>query len=970
MTRRLPLLFTLLALVMPASSAIAQAPPAHGDVLADLPAVVFPGHAGIGANYGRNQADDVPDTAWTVGRGEANRFDRLYLPGEPVELTVPIVNDGEQPVRLSGTWRWVWVGDREADHLGGVRYEPIALHDQQPLEPTTVEPGQRHEVAFRFDAPQRRGCLALYLEAEENQQTTRRWVTNIAVIFPVAQGAMPESMFMGDPRGVRLWHRLLELPVLKRMGVQWVRVGESWGRLEPRRGELNWDSLDREVQQARELNMFAIYLGGIGADWTRAYGRLPWPRNNPQKFSGSPDPSRYGDWADLFEQIATRYGDVIRAVNVFNEPWELGGISNWGGTGQHYRTLQRMAHLGVSRSEHPDVLVGGNDSQMNISDNLLVDPAWASYTDLFTVHGGKFTDQVMHRVQPDMPMWNTEHWYTAFSDRTVQDQVFMSFAGVDRSNLVVLGNFFTAGYRSGGYYGPRDRDNVPDLVPHPNAVAYNTMAHLLEGMTFSDELAPGHLPFLALFERQAHSTDAADHGATLVVIGQHERRGEQVWSQALAEAGEATLRLPVAAAERLAVLNRFGNPVPPTGDAYRLPMGTEPVYLTADDAEALRAAAAALEVLEHPHPVQVGVTDALAAGQTTLTVTLANAMPQPLEARVRVEAGAGVQLEGDAQQTVQLPPGEPVSVELPMRLEPTAGGAAVTVSVDTPVGRVQRTERVQLRQVHRVSPTVDAAWDDWLEAGVTPLIVNPAGDRQEDAIATAMPWEALVEQDQGQVGRWALGYDEQHLYLIAELRNPERGERVWDQTRSDWFELNPGGYSYAAAPRLPFSGENLQLALDTHPNPEDGLYPEGDPRARRFPAFTTDYLLGFYETAQGDPQAWMYRQPGDPYRHRYPFSPHGAYNQFVAPGVQLAVVRDDQAGTTTWEAAIPLTLLPDLDADPGATLAGADVKIGTRRWSGLFSGAGRGSSRLDQSVFQPYWMPGYRLMLPWRFEPR
>ncbi len=946
---------------------------ATADTAAALPAVLFPGHGGIGADF---NVSHWGDSTWRVTHGKANVWDRCYLPGEPVELKLQVTNAGDEAVTLEGAWRWVWVGDERADGRGGVRYTPLGEHSQEPLPRTTIDANGSHEVTFAFDTPQRRGILALFLDTNDGSGPVTRWVTNIAVLFPVAPGQREHSMFFGDCRGVRTWQRALELPVLRKLGVKWVRIGEDWGRIEPKRGEYRWDNLDREVQGVRDNDMFAIYLGGSGADWTRAYGNHPWPRGK-DRFSASPDPSSYGALTDFYEQLTKRLGHTIRAINVWNEPWELGGISGWGGTGQHYRDLQRAAHLGAKRGD-PTVLVGGNDSDNNIYDNLMSDPAWQDYTSILTVHGGGFPNQYIHRKAPDnLPIWNTEHWYTAWSDMTVQEQLFNLISGRSKSNLVILGNFFTAGYRSGGYFNPRDPENVPDIVPQPNAAAYNAMAHVLEGMRFVEEINPGTLPYMLLFERIEPTTDEANHDAALVILGQHYDTNEQVHWQA--HGGPRATAIIPEGGRAFRVFDKFGHG---HGDllaypATRIRIGTEPIYVVSDSLNELRKVANGLAVESFQHPVQIAVMDLLEPLRVgaTIAVRVTNAVQSPRSFKVDVTVPEGFVIEPAAFETVELAPGQ--THEETVRLVEAVEGAAalpVTVRVRRDVAfeqaDVSHTEVVGVRQVHRFTPgAIDANLAEWLAAGITPLVIRPAAAVADvGVIDPAMPWEKLADQHANQAfGRWALAYDETHLYVMAELHTPKRGGLPWDQTRDDWYELQPGGHIYKRVPELPCSGEQLQLALNLFDNQADWVYPAADPMHRRYPQFRTDYLFGFYEAQQGGSQAWLYRRPGGLFRHRYPFSPMRGIDQQVAPGVRVAVKRDEPANVTRFEAAIPLTMMPELDASPGATLKGADVKLVTSRFSGLYSAAGRGAAKKDQSVFQPYWATGYTTDLLWRF---
>ncbi len=916
-----------------------------------IPEVLFPG-TGIGAKFGSPQQASSP---WQAHHGKANHMERLYLPGEQIQLSVPIVNPTSAPMTLHGTWHWIWLGDVAGDAKGGVRYVAIERHSSTDLPATFIPASGEHTAQFSIVAPQRTGVLGLFLKASDGTTSAFTWVTNVAVVFPVVAGACADSPFMGDLRGVREWQRAIELPVLRKLGVKWIRIGEDWGSIEPEPGEFKFEKLDREVQRLRDNGMLAIYLGGSGANWTRAYGKLSWPRDNPKKSSDSPDPSHYGDWARFWEQVAKRHPDVIRAINVFNEPWEAGGISNWGGTGAQYRDLQRLAKLGVDRAK-VNIPVGGNDSDNNIMDNLLCDPSWRSYTGLLTVHGGEFSNEYIHRLAPDLPIWNTEHWYTAQTDRTMEYQLFGMLSGRSKINLPILGNFFTAGYQSGGYYNPKDEKAVPDLIPQPNAAGYNAMAHFIEGMKLSDELSPDTLPYAALFERTASTTPQATHKAMLVLIGTAVTSEHQVWWQVRSQ-DDGAMRID-APSGVTGIFDRYGNAMPRDADGkYTLPFNTQAVYLTADSTEPLRAVKDRLTVTRCARPLQVGIFDPVSSDQRSLHVMLTNPLPQAIDATAQLK-------QADSPgRTVSLKPGETARFELPRATDATVA----TVIVSTALGSYEHTESLGIRQIKRFTPTLDADLGDWLAAGIRPLVVT-AGGGDSPSAAAAMPWEKLSTEGEENVGRWALAYDDHNLYLCAEMRVAKRGGRPWDQMRDDWYELHPGGYAYKTAPRFPFQGESVQLALDVIDNPQDAIYPADDNRQPRYPQFRTDYLIGFYQTAQGQPQAWLFRRPGGPFRHRFPFSPAKAIDQQIAPGVVLRVVRDEPAQTTRYEAAIPLSLLPELHGASGSILSGADVKLTTNHWSGLFSAAGRGAAKRDQSVFQPYWMPGYTTSLPWRFE--
>ncbi len=924
--------------------------------------VVFPGHGRIGADFNVNQQ---PEGAWRIQRVLANEFDHCYRRGEEISLEIDVANVGPT-ARYAARWSWFWIGDREADDRGGVAYVSRGLESEQVATLELAADGIT-SVRLQRKAPQEPGLLALFLTTQEDGREIHRWVTNIAVFWPVSSEVLPDSPFFGETRGVRTWQKQREFPTLAKLGVKWVRIGAAWHELEPQPGEYQWETLDAQLDAVRKHRMLAMFLPFNAPQWARSYGRLSWPRGGDHKQDLTPSPDHYGDWARLFEQVTRRHSDVVRAVNVWNEPWEAGGITDWGGTGAHYRQLHRMAHMGVSRAD-PTVLVGGNDSDANIVDNLMCDPHWRDYVNLLTVHShGGFAGLMIHQRKPaDMPLWNTEMWYTAQSNRTVQWQVMEMARGCSKVNLAMLGNFFTAGYKAGGYYDPKDPNELPDLVPQPNAVAYNTMVHMLEGHRMVEELSPQHRPYLVLFERVQPSTAEAEHGACVVMFGQSVERDDQAWPRA-DPGDEGLVSLP--SLPGVAAFDRFGRRFEQGADGrLQLPMSRDVVYLTAPAAEVLRHAIADMHVRRFAQPLHLAIEDVQGPADdgARFRVLVTNAAPSPVDAKIELDLGAEWQLRQSVFDVDDLAPGNTRALDVLITKAGTLAGGSVmlTATTTTPWGSGRWREPLTFRHVPRFTPVLGEGAAQWEAAGITPVVLTSGADA--NALAAAMPWEVALNQASDKLfGRWALAYDQINLYLLAQMR-VERRSLPWDQTREDWFALHPGGYAYKQAPEWPFTGENVQLAIDCRDNPDDYLYPLDDARSRRYPSMRVDYLLGFYETRQGGPQAWLYRRPSSPMRHRYPFSPIHALDQNVPTGVGVHVTYDQASRVTTVEAAVPWSILPEIQVQPGTLIRGIEVKLTTSRWSGLYSASGRGLASRDNWTFQPYWMNGFGFVGAWR----
>jgi len=92
----------LLAIVL-MTTPIPAAEKQTGDASVALPEIVFPGHANIGADL---NAYKQPKGTWEVVDVRADRYDRLYYPGDPVRLRITLRNASAKPQVLAGAWRW------------------------------------------------------------------------------------------------------------------------------------------------------------------------------------------------------------------------------------------------------------------------------------------------------------------------------------------------------------------------------------------------------------------------------------------------------------------------------------------------------------------------------------------------------------------------------------------------------------------------------------------------------------------------------------------------------------------------------------------------------------------------------------------------------------------------------------------------------------------------------------------------
>ncbi|NDJ78413.1 MAG: DUF1349 domain-containing protein [Chloroflexi bacterium] len=906
------LVVTLTINLTPGMADSPQKPGAQDDWAFELPSVDFEGlNAHLGAQF--NNPRQAVRITWAAEM-TADVFDRLYYPGETAHITVTI-NAGNRAQEFSGHIVFAVMQEErdEAElYYDGVRIVPEDIVTAVPLGDLALEPNETYEATIDFQAPET-GLYGVYVVATTARGDTAVWLGNVGTIYPPEPGFQYDSYFMGDTRAVDGAAQAIELETLQKIGVQWTRASFMWSQTERQPGVFDWTAMDAAMQRFHEREMYVLLLGDNGAGWER--------NADIQGRDVTPNPAYYGAWANYWYEVITRYGDVARAINVWNEPWESGGISGWEGTAQHYRNLSRYAMQGVKAAD-PSVLVGGADSHDNTNDVLLSDPTWPELFDLITYHGADDPGGYYANRLVDLPVWNTESWYTAQLPRTVQQHMWAIASGAEKVNMVVLGNFFSGHVDAGDYYTP-DLENPQQFSPQPNAIGYATMTHFLEGTTFVEERNPVRVPYSFIFE--------GEDGYVAVLFGIPVDPNFFPNNQTVTP---GTMSINAAG---LAAFDHYGRSVEADGDQFVLPFAEEPVYLTADSLEALQAAIDGI-VVEETEPVYVtlrDITQPLDAG-VPVDITLTNVVNQPLSGTLAVTLPDGWQADTTELAFEDLAPGE--SRVFTLTLTEAAANAEnsypIGVTVTTASGTAVWNENIEVHVIACASPIIDGDTSGDL-AALTPVTLSNA--------------------DGTFGGQVALAYDTDYLYLLAEVTDPT--DDAPPNPLYDWFSLGEDNFFYTTHPQWLFYYDNIQLAINSRPNPDDYLWPVDHPYHRRQPARETDYLYAFYQTApvvvddetaiEAEAQAWQLFLPGSDRRNRYPFSPP---TEGVAQDVLVQI--SQQGDVRMVEVAIPLGNIPELAARQDIPLA---VKLSDATQSVLYSNSGRSSSDFDLSVFEPYW---------------
>jgi hypothetical protein len=123
----------------------------------------------------------------------------------------------------------------------------------------------------------------------------------------------------------------------------------SWPQLEPERGKWDFKLLDRYTRIAAERHVGILLTLGLTPAWASARPEEP---SNYGKGNAA-EPQRLADWEEYIRVVATRYKDVIRSYEVWNEPNVKGTFT---GSPQTMLELSRAAYR-VLKSIDPSITV-------------------------------------------------------------------------------------------------------------------------------------------------------------------------------------------------------------------------------------------------------------------------------------------------------------------------------------------------------------------------------------------------------------------------------------------------------------------------------------------------------------------------------------------------------------------------------------------------------------------------------------
>ena len=893
-----------------------------------------------------------PAIAGIDATSRLDRSNRIYFVGENPVATLSFSGPPGRTLKGRLLLQHLWLADMAAGDKGwrpGIRTTQAALVATRPIELAFDARGRCElQVPIPDDATRLVGMTAI---VEDGEHLWAKYLGSVAVVprrdisryHP--DGFFICSFHVGFRReGVMVHDAPLSADAVadafKRMGIDWVRTPLYWDVWEPREGQVDWSRADSLYNLLRRHHILAMHLVGPVPRWARAQGPnlldVPYKRG-VIKSDWAPAKAYLERFGRAHRDFYARYRDVVRAANIWNEPWEGGGITGWKSTGDHYRAIVRQIKAARDAAD-PTIKLVAADSAHN-TDWKLFAAGMQDHIDVISTHYSSPATSFAFAMKRfyHKELWETETWFAWMGDAACVRHALLYFAnGGDKVSLWNTAMLFD-------HHG----------WPLPAVVWTAATRHVLDGLRFAGVAHPRRPPFVLVFEGKGRCVAAV---VTTFQASVRDHRG--VFRQQFAD-DQPTMLLR---GSGYRFYDMLGNPLTPErrGGAWALPVGRQPRYIEwrGDPAEFRRRLDAArykglrpVEIIVHD------ITDRLTR-KPTLRVELRNALPERLEGTIRVEA-AGLGLS-PANLRFALGPVERRTFEFRVAKATDATSFPARAVVETSRGRAELADTVHEALIVRGTPVVDGDLGEWRRLGARAVLMTGQETPTKTLLEAWFPWERLPAEAQGFAARLAFAYDDRNLYLMARVKDTSR--QVLPSMLAGKclhkFQNPPADHMYVEAGPIPAaSGDLIQLALaapDDDPFvPKYEVRPPDDPLHRMGAFLRSRYIYMLYPTRGGGAEIMRLRTPDFYYLHPLPIDYKWLAKHCKVAGAKIVVkvLPDGYA----YEAALPWDELRAIPHRPGQTVRMnvlvQDGSMGRQlQWS-----AGRSAAQKNTLDFEPAW---------------
>ncbi len=270
-------------------------------------------------------------------------------------------------------------------------------------------------------------------------------------------------------------------------GVKWTREDFSWSRIEPRKGEFNWDFYDQLIACAKRNGIQVYPIVCYWSSWTKPY-----------------TDEGIDDYINYLEAMVRRYKDDLHHWEIWNEP----NIFFWKGTKEQYATLLKRSYKAIKNIDPTAQVLGISTAGIDIDyikdmlemevpfDVLTIHPYRRVFDDHEFIEDLKEASQVVERKdRRKRPVWLTELGWATYVPHNALKQSFIPTSQRKQAELIarvylssiisgVEPRTFWYNFRNDGtdpFYFEHNMGIVRrDFEPKPAYYAYSTLTRWLK----------------------------------------------------------------------------------------------------------------------------------------------------------------------------------------------------------------------------------------------------------------------------------------------------------------------------------------------------------------------------------------------------------------------------------------------------------------------------------------------------------
>lgn len=872
-------------------------------------------------------------------RGQVNKIEPLgglAYPGETVSLELALTNTGKEPLKVTPTLEVT----RFASRLIALKdwFKPDFTNDfvgkptRFKLAEAEIPPGKSVTIPFQAKVGEFAdfGAYALILDLPDLGRQGVGTFVRLHAPNP-AQGDGRKS-----PLIVSWTYHLEELPYMARIGYKWVRTdgSPSWGGVT---GDVNkpfdWSRNDAWVDAFRQNKLWI--LSNLYAGPPNSYSEA-----NRKAYNFVWDEKYDGQWGDFVEETTRRYcgpdgNGPLQVVDLWNEPWDGGGISAWKSDNRRYREIYTILY-NRGKKGSPHVLIGGTSSIMNTCDKLLTIKDWRKQYGIDV-----YTD---HYVQPHM--MHGQRIAAQFGAFSIDTETWCG--KLDEQQMALAAHFIAAGQKKvtpTHFSSQLPWTNGPGGPMFGNlAAAANFLMYFTAGREFSRAVFLDHLPWLYQW--------GEGKDAVFILSGDHTRLNNErpiLYSQICAN-GTITVN---SLGGKLKAYDLYGNLYPATKGQYTLPCGFRNVYLEApgEDPQTVIAAVQAGK-MTGIRPVELFLDDFTTPlpQARTIDAEIHNVLNRPIKGTLTVVVSPNLALTAAAID-VELPPGATRRVTFTIaKAEPNPANAyPVKLRFESADGEAEISDVLHVNTIVHGTPVVDGNLDEW--KNVPPMICFGHDAKGDFVQAAWRPWEQAQDIPQG-MAEVRFMWDDRFFYVAVRERNTnwKPKPRLSTRNEAEFYGTTPDmlrTFVKSAGDTEPYTGNCVQLGIGLGDDLR-GLPPYTKVPAKMIAVDDTAYEYAFWAAPDGGVELW---RSSAPYLFPCNFLPRAMPEGYdgVPKGAKSAFKRE--GNDTVYEMAIPLADMPELKPVAGAIIHLAFALPG----SGIQAGQGRSRPRYNGLTLHATW---------------